>query len=135
MPMLAILAVSSIETLVTNNLALFAIGHVGLVMVLLVLFFNLNPNPNRNPKESNVRDEDAFDYGTEDGSLFRSHTEGSNAIKAMSERPTLPPTPKRSTLLLFSIPKYTRNPSRNPLKLPNRNLRHRPTKPKPWPMP
>jgi len=81
--MISFLAVSSIETLVENNLALFAIGHIGLVLVLLVFFFNLNSN--KLPKESNVRDEEAFDYGTEDGSLFRSNTEGSIPLKALKQ--------------------------------------------------
>jgi len=84
--MLTLLAASSFETLVENNLALFAIGHIGLVLVLLVFFFNMSSHKaHKEPKE---RDEEAFDYATEDGSMFRANTVGSiplNALKTKEE--------------------------------------------------
>lgn len=79
--MFSLLAASSIETLVQNNLALFAMGHLGLVLILLVFFFNAGSS--KAPKEPKERDEDAFDYATEDGSLFKSNTEGSIPLDAL----------------------------------------------------
>jgi len=80
--MLSLIAVSSLETLVENNLALFAIGHIALVLILLVVFFNWSSD--KAPKESSIRDEEAFDYGTEDGSLFKSNMEGSIPLNALN---------------------------------------------------
>ena len=84
--MFSLLAASSIESLVHNNLALFAMGHLGLVLILLVFFFNMGSN--KAPKEPRERDEDAFDYATEDGSLFKSNTEGSIPLDALKSPET-----------------------------------------------
>jgi len=81
--MFSLIAVSSLETLVENNLALFAIGHIALVLILLVVFFNWSSN--KAPKEPSARDEEAFDYGTEDGSLFKSNMEGSIPLDALKK--------------------------------------------------
>lgn len=73
--MLLEITMTNIESLIETNLAMVAIGHVGLVVVMLILFFNMN-KANEVVEEPNEKDEEAFDYDTEQGSMFTTTASG-----------------------------------------------------------
>jgi PAS domain S-box-containing protein len=79
----------SILTLIENHLLLFSMGHVGIVVLLLALFLKKSHEPK--PLGDKPKDEDTFDYETEQGSLFKHHSTDAGP----EESPSLPPMADR----------------------------------------
>lgn len=81
--MLEFITVTSIESFVQENLMFVAIGHIGLVLILLVFFFNMGKNDSI--VEPTEKDEDTFVYDEETSSMFKSNSNGESRIEIPSD--------------------------------------------------